>query len=499
MEEDSIGSRPKRPLRGAILIVGYVAAALLVSGLFGVAPSGDEAGAPTLTAATDSGVLAEAVPWQEIITYQVIAVTLALLCLSAYFSASEIAFFSLHKLTLRGMRESDRAADRLVGQLMTHPGNLLTSILMSNSIVNVLLSVVLATPVEEFFSQSLLLPTVLAYALAVAVTTAVLVFFGEIFPKVLVVQNSQAFARFSAPIIFVIDKTLYPLRDAMILLISGVFRLTGFSKVRPAPFITDDEFVSLLSEGEATGVIEKEEREMIQGIIEYSDLMLREILVPRPDIVYLEDTATVADAIKLYRSEGYSRMPVCHESIDSVVGILYAKDLLPLAENGANDEPILPLVRKVHFVPETMSVASFMKAVQKMRTHLAIVVDEYGGTEGLVTLEDALREVVGDTVDEDEDEEPMIEDLGGGVYRADGGYSLLEFKELTGIELPDEEHTTIAGFLMDQTEKIPAEGDTIVHGGIVFTVEAVDGKRVSTLSFTVPQEADELSTSDKQS
>jgi len=487
VDDDSTGSRRKRPFAGAILIGTYVTVALLAAGLLGDA--GAESAGTVLAVPGDEGA-AEPPHWSSILTVQVVVASLLLLCLSAYFSASEIAFFSLHKLTLRTMRESDRATDRLVGQLMLHPGNLLTSILMANSIVNVLLSVVLATPIEAVLSQSFELPTVAGYAIAVVLTTVMLVFFGEIFPKVAVVQNSAGFARISAPIIFVVDRLLFPLRDAMIYLIAGVFRITGFSKVRPAPFITDDEFVSLLTESEATGVIEKEERQMIQGIIEYSDVMLREILVPRPDIVALRDTAKVGEAVALFREQGYSRMPVYHETIDSVVGILYAKDLLPLAESGALDDDVLPLVRKAHFVPETMSVANFMKTVQQLRTHMAIVVDEFGGTEGLVTLENALREVVGDIAEEDEEEESLIEDLGGGAYRVDGSFTLHDFQELTGVAVPDEEHTTIAGFVMDQTDKIPVVGDIIEHEGIVFSVEEVEGKRVSTLTIRVPEKTE---------
>lgn len=486
-------------MRGAILIVGYVAAALVFSGLLGVTQSQPLPESMAQSAGGEIPPLDDGMIWHEIFTLPVLGLSLALLALSAFLSSCEIAFFSLHRVTLRNMRESRRMTERLVGQLMAHPGNLLTAILMSNSIVNVLLSFTLATAIFRYLSLAWGVPPSIAFALAVLLTALLLILLGEILPKVLAVKRPEGVARFSAPAIFVIDKALYPVRDAMIVLVSTLFRITGFSKMQPAPFVTDEEFVSMLSEGEATGVIEKEERQMIQGIIEYSDVMLREILIPRPDIVALRDCATVREAVALYRDEGYSRMPVYGESIDMISGILYAKDLLPLAEKGAWDEPILPLVRKVHFVPETMSVASFMKAVQKMRTHLAIVVDEFGGTEGLVTLEDALREVVGEIAEEDEDEDPMIEDLGAGQYRADGGYSLHEFQELTGIALPDEEHTTIAGFLMDHTEKIPAEGDTIAFEGIVFTVEAVDGKRVSTLTFEVPNMEKSASASESKS
>ncbi|MBI2425168.1 MAG: HlyC/CorC family transporter [Candidatus Hydrogenedentes bacterium] len=426
-----------------------------------------------------------------------------LLAFSAFFSASEVAFFSLHKLELRSLRESTRPLDRLAARLMESPGNLLTAILMGNSIANVLLSVVLAAPVEHLFARALpaVLPAdwpvsiaaTLAYLLAVACCTFLLVFFGEITPKLLVVRNSTGFVRAAAVPLYLAYGLLSPLRAVLMSFTGLLFRVTRFSEMKPAPFMTDDEFKSLLSEGEATGAIEKEEREMIQGILEFSDVSLREILIPRPDIIALPAEATVREALLTFREHEYARMPVYREDLDHITGILFAKDLLRVVERGDLDTSIQPLLRKVHYVPEIMTVSEFIKLAQQLRTHMTIVVDEFGGTEGLVTLQDAIREVVGDIGEEDDDEQPLWEEVRPGVYLADGSLSLYELEKNLGISVDEGEHTTIAGFLMEQTDKVLEVGDELEHDSVRFKVEAMEGRRVSRLRIQVkPPVANEV-------
>ena len=358
---------------------------------------------------------------------------------------------------------------------------------MGNCIVNVLLGVVLGARMEEAFANVLLPPSVahpvVSYAVAVFLTTGALVIVGEITPKVVVIGHGRGFVRFAAIPIYLIDRILLPVRRGLIAFVGFLFRVTRFSQLPPAPFMTDDEFKVLLSQGEASGAIEEDERQMIQGILEFSDVMLREILVPRPDMLVLSDRATVGEALDLVRKEEPSRIPVYGDSLDHIQGILFAKDLLPYVISGSLDQPIHPLLRKAHFVPETMTVAEFVKTAQHLHTHLAIVADEFGGTEGLVTLQDALREVVGDI---DEEEPPAYVREGEGVFCVEGSLPLDEMESLIGNPVEAEEHTTVAGFLMEKTDKLPEVGDRIEDSGVLYTIEALDGKRVSRVRIEVP-------------
>lgn len=424
------------------------------------------------------------VPWYTILTPSILASTILLAMFSGFFSASEVAFLSLNKMQLRAMRESGNWMSRLVAQLMKRPGSLLTTVLMGNSIVNVLLSVTFTEPVAEVFEHSIGLRTAQSYAIAVAITTCTLLFFCEIMPKVFAARQSRAYALAAAMPLYVIDGLMTPLRSLAMRLVGVLFSITRLSQVPPAPFLTDDEFKTLLEDGEASGVIEEEERQMIQGILEFSDVTVREILVPRPDIVAVKDSDAVEEALEVVREHEYARMPVYAEDLDHIVGILYAKDLLSVMEEGGLSVPVSRHMRKPHFVPETMSVADFVNTAQRLRTHLAIVVDEYGGTEGLVTLQDALREVVGDIGEEDDVDKPMFETLGDNRFRVAGNYPLDEFEERMALKTGDEEHTTVGGFLMARSDKILEAGDEIEYNGLHFQIETVNEKRVASVLVT---------------
>lgn len=414
----------------------------------------------------------------------------ALLCFSAFFSGSETAFFSINKLRLRTLKEDGTAGGALIAQIMEHPGRLLTTILIGNMIVNTLTGVVLGSRAESFLGE--LIPTlhpVASYALAVAIVTLILVFAGEISPKIFAVRASEQVARAVVFPILATDKLLAPLRDALLGITNLLFKITRFHTVRAAPFITDEEFKSALTEGEVQGVIEEDERQMIQGILEFSDAQLREILVPRQDAISLAEDSTVGQAHALYREQQYSRMTVYRESMDKVVGILVAKDLLPFIARGETDRKIQGLIRPAHFVPATMTVQQFVLDAQRHRSHLAIVVDEYGGTAGIVTLEDAMEQVVGDIMDEGEQDEPGFTRMEEGVYALEGDFSLDDLNELLGTALHDEEHETVAGFLMHRSEKVLETGDSIECEGVRFTVADCDGKRVSSVLVQVLKKA----------
>ncbi|NUM54266.1 MAG: HlyC/CorC family transporter [Candidatus Hydrogenedentes bacterium] len=406
----------------------------------------------------------------------------ALLLCSAFFSGSETAFFSINRLRMRSLKEEGTVTGTLIAQTMEHPGRLLTTILIGNMIVNTLTGIILGSRAEEFVRE--LVPTlhpVASYIIAVSIVTGLLVFIGEISPKVFAVQAGEQVARVVVFPILAADRVLAPMRDGLLGITNLLFKITRFHELRAAPFITDEEFKSALTDGEVQGAIEEDERQMIQGILEFSDAQLREILVPRQDAVSLSEDSTVAHAHALYREHHYSRMPVFRESLDQIVGTLVVKDLLPFIAHGEQDRKIQGLIRPPHFVPATMTVQQFVRDAQRHRTHLAVVVDEYGGTAGIVTLEDAMEQVVGDIMDESEQDEPGFKQMEGGVYALEGDFSLDDLNSLLGTSLRDAAHETIAGFLMHHSEKVLETGDTLETDGVRFTVAECDGKRVSSV------------------
>ena len=432
----------------------------------------------------------EALPksWHEYLSPSVILVVAVLLAFSAFFSSCETAFLAIQKPQLRAMREDKKLSSRLVVGMLDDPGRLLTTILVGNMLVNTFIGVTLGTRIKDVFEFSLGVPAAASYLAAIVLTTGALLFFGEITPKVFAVRAQASWARVAVYPLLGADWLLAPLRKGLLRLTDVLFRVTRFHELRAAPYITDVELKLMLSNGEAKGAVEEEGREMIRRILEFHDVHLREIVVPRPDIVAVPEDATVAEGLELFHENEYSRMPVFREDLDHITGILFAKDLLPSVMREDLGRQIKTLVRPAHFVPETMSVQDFIKNVQRQRSHLAIVVDEYGGTEGLVTLHDAIEQIVGAL--RDETEPPPYEQVGERIYRVKGSMSLEELTELTDIPVEDTEHNTVAGFLMDKTEKVLEAGDRIDYAGIQFTVEAVEGKRASLVRIELPERAE---------
>ncbi|MCC6798438.1 MAG: HlyC/CorC family transporter [Candidatus Hydrogenedentes bacterium] len=442
-------------------------------------------------AANAAAIEADASLFEQHFPFSILLGVGALLCCSAFFSGSETAFFSINKLRLRTLKEDGTAGGALIAQIMEHPGRLLTTILIGNMIVNTLIGILLGARAESFLGDVMpSLHPIASYAIAVTIVTLILVFVGEISPKVFAVQASEQVARAVVFPVLATDKLLAPLRDGLLGITNLLFKITRFHEVRAAPFITDEEFKSALTEGEVQGVIEEDERQMIQGILEFSDAQLREILVPRQDAISLAEDSTVAQAHAIYREHQYSRMPVYRESMDKIIGILVAKDLLPFIARGETDRSIQGLIRPAHFVPATMTVQQFVRDAQRHRSHLAIVVDEYGGTAGIVTLEDAMEQVVGDIMDEGEQEEPGFTRMDEGVYALEGDFSLDDLNELLGTALHDDEHETVAGFLMHRSEKVLETGDAIECDGVRFTVADCDGKRVSSVLVKILRKED---------
>ncbi len=439
----------------------------------------------------------------EYFPLRILGLSLCLLCASAFFSATEMAFFSIRGPQLKSMQKSSSFRERLVARLMTSPPDFLTSILMGNAIVNIGLSIVFGSRLEKYIINEVLPASiaspVISYALACLISTLILIFGGEVTPKLLASRYVESYARSVALLIYLIHAFLTPIRRLLLFTIGITFRVTKFSSIPPSPWVTGDELKLLVQEEELSDVIAEEERKMIRGILEFRDEPVKKILVPRTEIIAIEDTTTVMDAWELFCEHEYSRMPIFHESLDHIVGILHAKDLLDYTERGLWKQPIKPIGRRAHFVPETMAISELIKTAQRLNTHLVIVVDEYGGTAGLVTLHDALSAVVGEISDDDSEEEPFCVKVGENEYLLDGKMPISELEELIHFSLDDPEHTTIAGYLLKQHENLTNPGDVVSVGPLRFIVEKMDEKRIAQVRLKIEEEKKEISTAEENS
>jgi putative hemolysin len=405
----------------------------------------------------------------------------ALLFVSAFFSAVEVAFFSLHRVRLRAMASETGLTGRLITALMRHPAQLLNTILIGNMTTNIVVGVLFPARLDNFLESASSIGVILSSVITVVVSTLLVLFVSEITPKVLAVSFAEPLARVSALPMLIIDWIFTPARWASIRFTELLFRITRFNDIPPAPFMTDEEIISVLADSEGQGVIEETEGQMIQAILESGDANLKAILVPRHEMVAIERSAGVGQALEVFRRHSFSRMPVYQDDLDHVTGVLVAKDLLPYVVRGELDRPIGPLARRASFVPETMTIREFIRYSQRKHMHLSIVVDEYGGTEGLVTLDDAIEEVVGEIRDTAKVNGKRYKRLARGSYRIEGNMPLDDLSRLLGVEFESKEHATAAGFFMDLVGKIPEPGDTLERDGVHFTVEDVQGKRVETL------------------
>lgn len=469
---------------GLWTVYSFVPAGTPGGGFAAVAPAyAQDAGEPAIAVAGAT--------WQTYLPIWLIALSVALLASSSFFSGSEAAFFSIHRVRLRAMGEEASGTSRKVARMMANPGRLLTTILIGNTIVNVLIGILLGTRVESAISVTWGVSEAAAYGLAILVVTAALVLIGEITPKVLAVRTGETFARTVVWPLSAFDELLKPLRNSLLQFTNFLFRITRFAQLRAAPFITDQEFESVFMNESANEAIEEDERLMIRGILKFTDAQIREILVPRPDVVALSREGTVADALESFRENAFSRMPVFDEDLDHICGVVVMKDLLPNITRGETDAKLSDLMRSAFFAPETMTVRQFVTEARQRRAHIAIVVDEYGGTEGIATLHDALEEVVGDIHEENEESTLPYRKLGGDAFHVEGNLPLDELSALLELPFEDTEHETVAGYLMGHFDKILEVGDRLETNGAEFVVEECQGTRVSTLRVRVIDRPDE--------
>ena len=422
-----------------------------------------------------------------------IGVFLCLLALSALFSGSEVALFSISAGERENLASGGASAQRVLA-LLDRPRRLLVAILLMNTVVNVgaaILSTRVVLAVSEAYAWS---PTIVLVVNVVALTFILLVT-SEIAPKLVASRQPVRFAQAVVPFLAPLVALLSPVAD---LLAGLATRLQARFHASDDPLSSDD-IKTMADVGEAQGSLEEEERALIHSIVEFGETTVREVMVSRVDMKALPATATLDDALDTIRASGHSRFPLYRDDLDHLLGVVYAKDLLPYLDGAAGDAERAPvdweaIARQPQYVPPNKPLDDMLADFQRTSTHLAIVVDEYGGTAGLVTLEDLLEEVVGEIRDEldDEAQETLVRQLEPEVWQAEARVDLDDLADAVGVELDadDYDFETLGGLILHLTGDIPEPGDEVPHEGLLFRVETVEQNRIQDVRIETLPPAD---------
>lgn len=335
--------------------------------------------------------------------------------------------------------------------------------------------------------------TPLPLSVLILALAALVVSFCHAAPRAIAIAHTEGTTRLFGGIVAFLSSVLSPVIAALTWLGSLFVRGISGQKVPLSPFITEEEMKLLVSLGEEEGIIEEEEKEMIDSIIEMGETVVREVMVPRIDIVAVEANTPVRDALDVILKAGHTRLPIYKEDIDHVVGIVHAKDILRCLRTGCMDDPVSTLGRKPYFVPESKNVSDLLKEMQANRVHMAIVIDEYGGTAGLVTIEDLLEEIVGEIQDEYDVEFPLVERTGEEEIIFDGRVSLWEVNEVLGTQWEGEEFESLGGMIQHKLGRLANVGDQVEMDGYILTVLSTERRRIKKVKAVkkVPQEAPE--------
>ncbi len=405
-----------------------------------------------------------------------------LLFLSGLVSGSEVAYFSLNSEDLKKLGKSSSSSEIRVVNLLSKPKELLGAILILNNLINVAI-VMISTMVlwKVLGSKS---TGQLVFAVATLSITFLIVFFGEITPKVYASQNNIRFAKITSGFLSVSARIFKPIS----FFLTGITDVLDKRMTQKGYKVTKGELEQAL-EMTSTEIDTEEEKEILKGILNFASISVRQIMKSRMDIVALDMEDNFSEVLKQIKQSGYSRVPVFKESMDHIKGVLYIKDLIPHLKKG-DDFYWQNLIRDPFFVPESKKIDDLLRNFQNKRVHLAIVVDEYGGTAGLVTLEDVIEEIVGEFNDEYDNESTLIHELSKDTYEVEGKISLYDFCKALGIEeqVFEEvrgESDSLGGLLLELFSKLPKQGDKVSHDKFNFEIKSADKKRIKKVKVKI--------------
>lgn len=400
-----------------------------------------------------------------------------LISISAFFSASETALISLSKIRIRQMNEQKVKGINDVSKLVENPSRLLGTVLIGNTVINIGASSLATVIGIKLFGEA-----------GVGIATGIMIFivlvFAEIIPKSLATRHSEKISlKVARPMLFSV-RILKPVVILFTYMTNGIINLFGGNVSRERPFITEDELKTMVDVGEEEGVLEFEEKEMIHNVFDFGELEVKDVMVQRMDIIAIDAAASYDKIIEILKDEQYSRMPVFRKNIDDIVGILNAKDLL-IKEVNRKSFSLEDYIREAHFTYEYRKVADLLQEMKKEREHMAVVLDEYGGTAGIITVEDLVEEIVGEIEDEYDEDENQIEVIREDEYIVTGSTRLELINEMLGTNIESRQFDSIGGYIIGELERFPHLNEYIEIGSIKLIVEELDKKRIKKIRIII--------------
>lgn len=412
--------------------------------------------------------------------FPIIVIAISLIAI-AILSSSESSFIAVNKIRIRSLLEKGDSRAKAVQKILDEHDRLFSAVILSGNLFTVLATSIGTALALRYFGED-------GIIIATIVMTFLIVVFGELAPKTFAVTHSEKVSLLLAkPIAFYI-KLISPLVWIFKVSSNFIIKMLGGKEMPVSPFVTEEEIKTMISIGEEEGALEEEEKEMLHKVFEFGDKVVTEAMVPRTEIVPIPEESTIEDALRLVSEEGYSRYPVIKESIDNVTGILYVKDILIKMAEGKiqKDLPITELVREAYYIPENKMVTELLDEMQKNKFQIAIVMDEYGGTAGLITLEDIMEEIVGGLQDEFEEmeAEKEVEIIDERTFIVSGTTGLDEVNELAGVELMSEDFHTIGGFVFGLFRRLPRVGEQVRYHNLRFLILEMEDKKISKVKIT---------------
>ena len=409
-------------------------------------------------------------------TYRDIIILVVLILLSGFFSASETALTSFKTTDLEDIEKSNKKTAHLLKKWLKSPNEILTGMLLGNNIVNILGSSIATALAINIMGNS---PRSLA--IVTGIMTVLILIFGEITPKIMAKNNSKGFSKLVIGPMYYFGLLMKPIVKILMWTSILIGRILGVEVKTENIMFTEEDLISFVNVGEAEGIIEEEEKEMIHSIVGLGETNAKEIMTPRTSMFAVEGNKTLDDIWEEMIEAGFSRIPVYEETIDNIIGVLYTKDVLNYLKAHSTDTQVKELVREAYYVPETKSIIEILQEFKSKKVHIALVLDEYGGIGGVLTIEDLLEEIVGEIRDEfDHEEEESIKEIDDNRYEVDAMLDIEKINKSLNIDLPiSEDYESLGGLIMSELGKIPAIGDIVDFQDVKLVVVEVEKMRVS--------------------